>query len=362
MLPDIWAISTSASPHKAAPGIDPPVSFNQSLHSWLQRQWYDTPVPSPLLRGLEKVFIQAVRARQTAYHNGHKQVDRLPVPVIVVGNLTVGGTGKTPVTLWLVNLLKQHGYRPGIISRGYGGKKHSHPLIIGPDTTPEEAGDEPVLISSRSYCPVCIHPRRAQAGRTLLAASDCDILIADDGLQHYALARDLEIAVVDGARGFGNGHCLPAGPLREPPARLETVDWVIYSGNGPEGSIVMTLVGDTAVNLANPKQHRPLGQFAEEKTYAVAGIGHPKRFFDDLQRWGLTLESRAFPDHHSYQREDLAFAGSNPLLMTEKDAVKCRRFASTNHWYIPVQARLPDAFGEQLLNQLKIKTHGQKTA
>lgn len=339
-----------------------PLSLNQSLHSWLQSQWYDTPAPSPFLTGLEKLFIQAVRARQNAYRQGRKKVDRLPVPVIIVGNLTVGGTGKTPLTLWLADLLKHHGYRPGIISRGYGGKKQSRPLIVGLETTPEEAGDEPVLIARRSGCPACIYPRRAEAGRTLLAATDCDILIADDGLQHYALARDIEIAVVDGVRGFGNGHCLPAGPLREPPARLETVDWVIYSGTGPENSIVMSLASNAAVNLANPEQHRPLDHFAGEKTYAMAGIGHPQRFFDDLRRRGLAVESRAFPDHHAYRREDLAFAGSSPLFMTEKDAVKCRHFANLNHWYIPVQAQLPDAFGEQLLTQLKIKTHGQKTA
>lgn len=329
------------------------MSLKHSLHLWLQRQWYENPAPNPLLTGLEKIFLKCVRIRQTAYADGRKWVNRLPVPVIVVGNLTVGGTGKTPLTLWLADLLRHHGYRPGIITRGYGGRKQSRPLIIDMDTTPEEAGDEPILIASRSGCPVCIYPQRAEAGRALLAEGDCNVLIADDGLQHYSLARDIEIAVVDGNRGFGNGHCLPAGPLREPPLRLNTVDWIIYSGAGPIDSIVMTLVGDTAVNLANPDQTRPITHFAGEKVYAIAGIGHPQRFFEDLNQRGLTVETRAFPDHHAYRREDLAFAGSTPLLMTEKDAVKCRRFANPNHWYIPVKARLPNAFGEQLLNQLK---------
>ena len=335
---------------------------NPALHSWLQRQWYDTRSPSPLLVGLEHLFLRAVRARQSAYRNGRKAVTRLPIPVIVVGNLTVGGTGKTPLTLWLAELLKQHGYRPGIISRGYGGEKQARPLIVSEDTDPVMAGDEPVLIATRSGCSVCVFPQRAEAGRTLLATTDCNVLIADDGLQHYAMARDIEIAVVDGIRGFGNGHCLPAGPLREPPSRLNSVDWAVYSGTGPPDSIVMTLMGDTAINLADPSQSLPLIQFMNEKIYAIAGIGHPQRFFDDLHQLGLNVESHPFPDHHPYSGEDLAFAGSSPLLMTEKDAVKCRRFARPNHWYIPVKAQLPATFGEQLLTQLKTLPDGQKTA
>ncbi len=339
-----------------------PVNLKQSFHLWLQRQWYDTPAPNPFLTGLERVFLRAVELRQTAYRTGRKPIERLPVPVIVVGNLTVGGTGKTPLTLWLAGLLKQQGYRPGIISRGYGGKKQAQPLIVGPDTSPEEAGDEPVLIARRSGCPVCVFPRRAQAGRLLLATADCNILIADDGLQHYALDRDIEIAVVDGARGFGNGHGLPAGPLREPPARLQSVDWVVYSGIGPAGSTVMTLTSGSAVNLANPDCHRPLSSFVGDPIHAIAGMGNPQRFFDDLRKQGLAVDGHAFPDHHAYRPEDLGFAGSTPLLMTEKDAVKCRRFATANFWFVPVQARLPAAFGEQLLTQLKTKTHGQKAA
>ena len=337
-------------------------SLKAAAAAWLESRWYGPREPGALLTGLERVFLQAVAARQTAYRSGRKAVERLPVPVIVVGNLSVGGTGKTPLTLWIAELLVTHGYRPGIISRGYGGIKLSRPLMVDADTAPEEAGDEPALIARRSGCPVCIFPRRAEAGRTLLANTDCDILIADDGLQHYALDRDFEIAVVDGLRLFGNGHCLPAGPLREPPARLETVDWVIYSGTGPADSIVMTLAGDTAINLADPSQIHPLARFAGEAVFALAGIGNPQRFFDDLCRQGLAVDGRAFPDHHPYRPEDLAFAGASPLLMTEKDAVKCQRFASPNHWYVPVQARLPAAFGEQLLTQLKTKPHGQKTA
>lgn len=338
------------------------MSVQRYASAWLQSQWYGPRDPGPLLRSLERIFRKAVILRQAAYLGGKKPVERLPVPVIVVGNLTVGGTGKTPLTLWLADFLKDHGYRPGIVSRGYGGRRQRRPLIVGPETTPEDAGDEPVLMARRAGCPVCVFPQRAEAARALLAGTDCNLILADDGLQHYALGRDIEIAVIDGARGFGNGHCLPAGPLREPPGRLARVDLVVHSGTGPAGSLVMTLPGDIAVNLLDPGQRRPLASFAGRKVHAIAGIGHPQRFFEHLREHGVTLEARAFPDHHAYRRDDLTFAGTAPLLMTEKDAVKCRDFAAPNLWYVPVAARLPAGFGEQLLTQLRIKAHGQETA
>lgn len=341
---------------------DAAVSLQRSASNWLQSRWYGQRDPGLLLRSLESIFRKAVTLRQAAYLGGKKPIERLPVPVIVVGNLTVGGTGKTPLTLWLADFLKQQGYRPGIVSRGYGGRKHRQPLIVGTDATAEEAGDEPVLMAHHSGCPVCVFPQRAEAARALLAATDCNLILADDGLQHYALGRDIEIAVVDGVRGFGNGHCLPAGPLREPPERLASVDLVVHSGTGPAGSLVMTLLGDTAVNLLDPGQRRPLASFAGQRAHAIAGIGHPQRFFEHLREYGLTLEPRVFPDHHAYRRDDLAFAGTASVLMTEKDAVKCQGFSAPNLWYVPVAARLPAGFGEQLLTQLRTKTHGQETA
>lgn len=338
------------------------MSWQRSASNWLQSRWYGQRDPGLLLSGLERLFRKAVTLRQAAYRGGKMPIERLPVPVIVVGNLTVGGTGKTPLTLWLADFLKYHGYHPGIVSRGYGGRKQRRPLIVGPDTSPEDAGDEPVLMARHAGCPVCVFPQRAEAARALLAVTDCNLILADDGLQHYALGRDIEIAVVDGVRGFGNGHCLPAGPLREPPERLGSVDLVVHSGTGPAGSIVMTLAGDTAVNLLDPVQRRPLASFAGRKVQAIAGIGYPQRFFEHLRERGLTLEARAFPDHHAYRRDDLAFAGTAPLLMTEKDAVKCQGFAAPHFWYVPVAARLPVGFGEQLLTQLRTTTHGQETA
>lgn len=331
--------------------------MKSGLGRWLQAQWYGASGPHPLLLPLEALFRQAVAVRRRAYREGHKRSERLPVPVIVVGNLTVGGTGKTPLTIWLADFLKAQGYRPGIVSRGYGGKAQAQPLAVDAATDPALAGDEPVLIAQRTGCPIYVFPKRAEAGRALLARHDCDILVADDGLQHYALARDIEIAVVDHTRRFGNGHCLPAGPLREPPERLAEADLVVYSGaeQAPAG-YAMALVGTEAVNLRDATLRRPLADFAGRPLCALAGIGHPERFFAHLRAAGLTFEARAFPDHHAYRPEDWAFAAGADLLITEKDAVKCRPHAEARHWCVPVAARLPTAFGPDLLTLLKAKT------
>ena len=337
------------------------MGFDLSLNRWLQAQWYGQTFPNPLLLPLEGLFRGAVALRRGAYCVGLKKSERLPVPVIVVGNLTVGGTGKTPLVIWLAGFLERQGFRPGIVSRGYGGAKSRRPLAVKPNTDPRLAGDEPVLIARRTGRPVYVFSAKAEAARALLAETDCDLVIADDGLQHYALARDLEIAVIDGARGFGNGRCLPAGPLREPPERLGAVDLVVYSGASRDGHF-MALEGGEAVHLRDETRRRPLASFVGQPLYALAGIGHPERFFAHLRSHGLVFEPREFPDHHGYRQEDLAFAGETPLLMTEKDAVKCRAFAGPEHWYVPVEARLPAKFGEQLLTQLKAKCYGQKIA
>jgi tetraacyldisaccharide 4'-kinase len=338
------------------------MSGKDRLSHWLQSEWYGATSPKAWLLPLESLFKRAVAVRRRAYREGRRPAERLPVPVIVVGNLSLGGTGKTPLTIWLAEFLQRQGYRPGIISRGYGGKGGAEPLAVTPASHPAETGDEPVLIAQRTGCPVCVFPKRAQAGRALLAREGCDILIADDGLQHYALARDIEIAVVDGARGLGNGHCLPAGPLREPPERLDAVDLVVYSGvETAERGYPMVLEGATAVNLLDGNR-RPLADFTGRRVYAMAGIGHPRRFFEHLRGLGLDCEGRAFPDHHAYQPGDLAFAHGADLLMTEKDAVKCRAFAEANHWQVPVEARLPEAFGKDLLTLLENKRDGWKTA
>ena len=331
------------------------------LSAWLQRRWYD-PHPPLGLVPLSKLFQGAVAIRRWAYRNQWKQAERLPVPVIVVGNLTVGGTGKTPLTIWLAEFLLQAGFKPGVVSRGYGGSKLGRPLAVGADSDPAEAGDEPVLIARRTGIPVYVFPRRAQAGRALLAATACDIIIADDGLQHYGLARDVEIAVVDGERRFGNGECLPAGPLREPAERLAEADLVVCRGQARDGEFPLTLSLGHAVNLADAST-KPLAEFAGlKRLYAMAGIGHPGRFFADLRQAGLSFAERPFPDHHPYTREDIDFGGDATVLMTEKDAVKCRGFAGERCWTVPLQGSMPPAFGEKLLPLLKVKHDGQKTA
>lgn len=331
-----------------------------NLAGWLQRRWYEPRPPLGLIP-FAGLFRLAVAIRQAVYRRGWKTAGRLPVPVIVVGNLTVGGTGKTPLTIWLVEFLRASGYKPGVVSRGYGGRKQNKPLAVGADSDPDEAGDEPVLIARRTGCPVYVFPRRAEAGRALLAAHDCDILIADDGLQHYALARDVEIAVVDGERRFGNGFCLPAGPLREPVARLNTVDLVVCRGRAEDGEYLLSLDSDEAVNLFDDTLHKPLPGFVGEKLVVVAGIGFPQRFFTGLKQAGLSFEERPFPDHHRYIREDLGPEDAQ-VLMTEKDAVKCRGFGDGRLWAVPLKAQLPPSFGEELLQRLKVKCDGQKAA
>jgi tetraacyldisaccharide 4'-kinase len=281
------------------------------------------------------------------------------VPVIVVGNLTVGGTGKTPLTIWLVQFLQQAGYSPGVVSRGYGGRRgRPEPLRVGPETDPAECGDEPVLIAQKTDAPVMVAQDRVLAARALLTGTFCDILVADDGLQHYRLGRDVEILLVDGERRFGNGWCLPAGPLREPVARAGSVDFIVCrEGQARPGEYAMTLRGGTTVNLLTG-QSVPLTHFVGTPVHACAGIGYPERFFRDLAGWGIPVEPLALPDHHAYRREDVTFPDDKPVLITEKDAVKCRAFAHEKLWYVPVHADVEPAFGRDLLQRLRNTPHG----
>jgi tetraacyldisaccharide 4'-kinase len=330
------------------------------LIGWLQREWYEKPQPNPVLTPFEALFRQVVKLRRWLYRQGLKRVSHFPVPIIVVGNLTVGGTGKTPLVIWLAQFLREKGFKPGIVSRGYGASLGRRPLQVSENSDAHAVGDEPVLIVRRTGCPVFVFPERAEAAKVLLERTDCDIILSDDGLQHYALSRDLEIAVVDGVRRFGNGRCLPAGPLREPVERLNSVDLRIYSGKTPPNEYGMSLVGEMAVNVQDEGLKKPLRSFAGIALCAIAGIGNPKGFFSHLRNFGLEFDWREFPDHHKYRSEDLGFAQSHPVLMTEKDAVKCRAFATANFWYVPVEARLPTKFGENLLTLLKAKCNGPK--
>lgn len=288
-----------------------------------------------------------------SYRLGIKKAWRSPVPVVVVGNLTAGGNGKTPVAIWLVEQLQKQGIKVGVVSRGYGGKAEQYPLILTSETTTAQAGDEPVLIYQRTGAPVAVSPERSDAVKALLATHSPQIIITDDGLQHYRLARDVEIVVIDGVRRFGNGWWLPAGPMRERASRLKSVDAVIVNGGVPrESEIPMQLQPGLAVNLLTGEQRNVASLSG---IVAMAGIGHPPRFFATLEQCGAhPLKTVALADHQALTAASVeALANENQsLVMTEKDAVKCRSFARDNWWYLPVDAVFDDQRASQLIQQL----------
>ena len=316
--------------------------------SRLQASWYtDGPAPA-VLRPLATLYGSLASARRRRLQARAQHVD---APVIVVGNIAVGGTGKTPLVIWLVEQLRAWGWRPGVVSRGYGARPPRLPCEGLPESDPAECGDEPVLVAQRSGVPVVIAPDRVAACRTLLAHGNVDIIVSDDGLQHYRLARDLEIGVVDGARGLGNGALLPAGPLREPPARLRELDLVVVNGDGwsePGLPLLrMRLQADLLRKLAG-EERSDLVAFAGQRVHAVAGIGHPPRFFATLRAADIEVIEHAFADHHRYRPQDLHFGDALPVLMTEKDAVKCRPFAQAHWWTLPVSAAFDAADADRV--------------
>ncbi|HHG8772259.1 TPA: tetraacyldisaccharide 4'-kinase [Raoultella planticola] len=288
-----------------------------------------------------------------SYRLGLKKAWRAPVPVVVVGNLTAGGNGKTPVVIWLVEQLQQRGIRVGVVSRGYGGKAASYPLLLSNRTSTAEAGDEPVLIFQRTGAPVAVSPVRSEAVQALLAAHDVQLIVTDDGLQHYKLARDKEIVVIDGVRRFGNGWWLPAGPMRERASRLRSVDAIIVNGGVAQpGEIPMQLRPGLAVNVLSGER-RQVASFAN--VVAMAGIGHPPRFFATLESCGVRpVKTVALADHQALTQAGVSalVTAQQTLLMTEKDAVKCRGFAEANWWYLPVDAIMTDERAQRLLTDL----------
>lgn len=323
---------------------------------WLERQWNRRGPWLALLLPLSAVFWLLSSLRRWSYRRGWLSSERLPVAVIVVGNITVGGSGKTPLVLWLAQFLRQQGFRPGIVSRGYGGSAVL-PQQAAPDGDVAQVGDEPLLLARRSQCPVWVGRDRVAAGRALLAAHpECDVIISDDGLQHYRLQRDMEIAVVDGQRRFGNGYLLPAGPLREGVARLRNVDAVVVNGGEEVTRSVpqfrMRLRGATLSNLCSGATASADG-FKGKKIHAVAGIGHPQRFFDHLGDLGLEFEAHPFPDHYAYRTGDLDWPDAEAVLMTEKDAVKCAAFATDRYWMLAIEAELDPGLGILLLDKFK---------
>ncbi|MCC4263912.1 tetraacyldisaccharide 4'-kinase [Oceanimonas baumannii] len=316
--------------------------------------WYRNARWLWLLWPLSVLFGVISGLRRRLFSLGLKRAYRAPVPVIVVGNLTVGGNGKTPMVVWLVEWLRTQGYTPGVISRGYGGRSEQYPLVLNGNTTAAQAGDEPVLIYRRTGCPVVVGPKRAEAAARL-ASLGADIIISDDGLQHYALSRDIELVVVDGKRRYGNGHLLPMGPLREGEWRLAGVDAIINNGGpaGP-GEYLMTLTPGALQPVTGQGEVPQSGS----KVHALAGIGHPPRFFSTLETLGFILDKQvALADHQAMVPEQLAELGDKPLLITEKDAVKWPG-GHDQCWYLPVRATLPTEFEHMLSNRLKELNHG----
>lgn len=326
------------------------------VQSALLRAWYRGAWWLWLLRPLEALFRCVAALRRGLYQQGVLASYRADRPVIVVGNITLGGTGKTPVVIALVEALQGQGIRPGVVSRGYGASVGEYPHIVSDTSTVAECGDEPLLIYRRTGCPCVAAPSRPDAVRTLLANHAIDVVLSDDGLQHYALRRDMEIAVVDAQAGYGNGFCLPAGPLREPVSRLRSVDFLLSRGSDDPASGVRYEL-DCLVNLATGEERAASPEAIGNAAYAVAGIGQPKQFFQTLSELGFQLEQRVFADHHAYRQEDFADLRDKPILMTEKDAIKCREFAGDNAWYLRINARLPQALPQAVAALARSGTH-----
>ena len=326
--------------------------------SGLERHWYRLTPLHLLLIPASLIFGVLAAARRALYRAGLLHSERLPVPVVVVGNITVGGAGKTPLTLALAQQFVEQGMHPLIVSRGHGGDT-AQPSAVSPDSDPAQVGDEPLLMSRRGLCPVWVGRDRAAAARAGLQENpQCDLVLCDDGLQHYRLQRDVEIAVIDGMRGFGNGWLLPAGPLREPASRLRRVDAVVINGgDAVPGQYAMQLEGASFQNLLDPDRTVEASHFIASKNHAVAGIGNPQRFFSHLESLGILCTPHSFPDHHPYRAEDLAFEDGDAILLTEKDAVKCAPFADARYWMLRVEARTDPALIAHILR--KIDPHGR---
>ncbi len=351
------------------------------MERWLNEVWYEGRTGASLLLPLAALFWAIIRVRRTLYRFGLLRPGRAPVPVIVVGNISVGGTGKTPFTIWLARSLAARGHRVGVLCGGYGGTLRA-PALVAHGADPAVFGDEAVLLAEAfgpvdgAASPVIVAAARNRvAGARQLAQCGATLIICDDGLQHYALARNFEIAVVDARRGLGNGWLLPAGPLRESPGRLAEVDLLVVNRADPGGALAgagradradrnfapagtsppaieMVLASGPAAMLVPPGRRRALGEFRGMPVHAVAGIGDPARFFAALRAEGLQCECHAFADHHAFRPEDLRFPGADPILMTGKDAVKCREFATDRMWEVMLEAKIDAPSASALLQRL----------
>ena len=327
------------------------------LERWLNRTWYAERPPPAWIMPFSWLYCLLTGIRKSLYRAGLLRTRHPDVTTIVVGNMTVGGTGKTPFVAALVDVLSEQGLRAGVITRGYGGKATRWPHRVTADSDPSASGDEAVWLAQACTAPVYAGPDRFAAACALLEDYPVDVLVSDDGLQHEKLGRDIEIVMIDPQRGFGNRQCLPAGPLRERLSRLERADATVSLGVHPQARFhIDTTVGD-AINVPDPATMRPLQSFADQGCHAVAGISHPVRFYEMLKAHGLQPDTRDFGDHHRFVEADIRFGDDLPVLMTAKDAVKCRAFAGKNCWYVPLELNPGPAFTEWLLETLERKKY-----
>jgi tetraacyldisaccharide 4'-kinase len=367
LVSDDSHIAPTVEPSRRLPMVsfssDTELAWQGNSVSLLQNAWYSDARWIYILKPLSYVFQLLASWRRARLQKSSAENWRSPVPVIVVGNISIGGTGKSPLVMWLAENLREGGFRPGIISRGYGGRSSTYPMNVTSTSEPIEVGEEPVMIARRTGCPVVVDPDRTEAAKYLLDNHQCDLLLSDDGLQHYALRRDLEIAVVDASRDLGNGLCFPAGPLREPPARLSEVDFVVINGSRAESSpdypnqICMDLVPAAWINL-HSQQEIPVDAWSKTRqVHGVAGIGNPNRFFDLLRGLGFDVIEHAFEDHRTYIESDLVFADQIPVIMTEKDAIKCRllnrELMHQDYWYLKVDVEVEQGFYQSLVARLE---------
>ena len=340
------------------------------MYKWIHRVWYEGGRSYRLLLPLAALYWLLIALRRILYRVGVLGSHAPPIPVIIVGNITAGGTGKTPVTIWLARELASRGFSPGIVSRGYGGSKASTSMRVDTASDPAVVGDEPVLIATRTGCPVVVDANRVRAA-AMLVEDGANLIIADDGLQHYRLARVYEICVIDGSRGLGNRRLLPAGPLRETLSRLNEVDQVLVNGRLRQWADSLSVVEQNAIEFElvasevcrlNGSLTRPIAGFAGTTVHAVAAIGNPQRFFDLLRANDMQVIEHAFPDHASLSRKDLDFGDDFDILMTEKDAVKIGGAAPDKLWKVPVELKMDPLLAGPWLEQVESRLRAEQGA
>ena len=330
------------------------------LNKLFNRIWYENHPASYFLLPASWLYSLVVKLRNILYASGFFETHYVSVPVIIVGNITAGGSGKTPFVIWLSKYLSENGYTPGVISRGYGRKSNLKVQQIRHDSDPEFVGDEPILIARRTGMPVAVASDKYEAANQLVNIANCDVLICDDGLQHLAIGRNLEIAIIDGDREFGNNHLLPAGPLREPVSRLTTVDMLISKSKKYQNSHLMNYEYGGLVQLTNPGNNISIEKFKNQEIHLVSGIANPDRFHAFFKDHHINVTKHIFPDHYNYRVEDINFDDDKPIVMTEKDAIKCAKFARDNMWYLPVKVRFDDVFHHRIKTLIREKIYGQK--